>query len=342
MDAISRPHRRSALKMACGAVLAGLGAPRIRAQIAHETLVLALNALPGPEHAGVYAAEAAGLFRRAGLLLEIRAGEVGPARPGPVDALANGADMVLCHAAELAQLASRNAPLLAVAAFFQKSPRALFCHPGQGLDEIAKIKGRPILVGAQGRGETWPFLKAKFGFADDQLRPYSGNTAPFLADKGMCLEGSVIDELISVESEGGIRPVVHRVSESGLDAYDEVLAISPTMPPERQVLVQKFIEATVAGWASYLGATPESRAVHALIRTANAVHSEEHLASARTAMIERALITGGDARKAGIGTMTDQRWKALAGELVAASLVRADFDIAGAYTLALLNRGSAP
>ena len=41
--------------------------------------------------------------------------------------------------------------LVAVAAIFQKDPQVIICHPGQGNDDFAKLKGKPILIGAGGR-----------------------------------------------------------------------------------------------------------------------------------------------------------------------------------------------
>ena len=35
------------------------------------------------------------------------------------------------------------------------------------------------------RTSYWPFLKAKYGYTDEQMRPYTFNLAPFLADKNL-------------------------------------------------------------------------------------------------------------------------------------------------------------
>jgi len=62
-------------------------------------------------------------------------------------------------------------------------PQVLIAHKSSGVDSFEKLKGKTILVGAGGRVTYWPFLKAKYGLTDEQMKPYTFNLAPFLADK---------------------------------------------------------------------------------------------------------------------------------------------------------------
>ena len=46
----------------------------------------------------------------------------------------------------------------------------LLSHPGVGNDTLAALKGKPILIGAAGRTSFWLWLKAKYGYGDEQIR----------------------------------------------------------------------------------------------------------------------------------------------------------------------------
>ena len=77
----------------------------------------------------------------------------------------------------------------AVMAVFQKDPQVLITHPRDDVKSIADMKGKPILIGDAATATFWPWLKAKFGFTDTQIRKYTFNLAPFLVDKNAIQEG---------------------------------------------------------------------------------------------------------------------------------------------------------
>ena len=74
-------------------------------------------------------------------------------------------------------------PYVAIAAIFQKDPAVLIAHPGQGNDSFVALKGKPIEIAPDARQGWWRFLAAKYGYSDSQIRLYTFNMAPFLADK---------------------------------------------------------------------------------------------------------------------------------------------------------------
>ena len=45
------------------------------------------------------------------------------------------------------------------------------------------MKGHPILLSDASMTAFWLWLKAKYGFTDDQVRSYTFDNAPFIADK---------------------------------------------------------------------------------------------------------------------------------------------------------------
>ena len=58
------------------------------------------------------------------------------------------------------------------------------------------------MIGADTRVGWWLFLKAKFGYSDDQIRPYNFNMAPFLADKKAVQQGYLTSEPFLIEKPG--------------------------------------------------------------------------------------------------------------------------------------------
>ena len=99
-------------------------------------------------------------------------------------------------------LAAEQAPVKAVAAFMQKDPQVLIAHPDAGIRSIADMKGHPILLADASITAFWVWLKAKYGFTDDQVRKYTFNNAPFLADKRIVQQGYLTSEPYTLEKAG--------------------------------------------------------------------------------------------------------------------------------------------
>ena len=74
--------------------------------------------------------------------------------------------------------------------------------PATASTASTKLKGKTILVGAGGRVSYWPFLKAKYGFTDEQMRPYTFNLAPFMADKNLVQQGFISSEPYAMRQAG--------------------------------------------------------------------------------------------------------------------------------------------
>ena len=79
-------------------------------------------------------------------------------------------------------------------AMFQKDPQVLISHPRRDIKRLADMKGKPVLISAAAMTAFWPWLKAKFGFTDTQIRKYTFNLAPFLVDPNAIQEGYLTSE----------------------------------------------------------------------------------------------------------------------------------------------------
>jgi NitT/TauT family transport system substrate-binding protein len=331
-----RIDRRKALGL-IGGTAAALAptARRARAQtldkVSYQT-----NWRAQAEHGGFYLAAANGIYKKHGIECDLRMG--GP-QQNPSQLLLGGrVDMIMSNSFEAINYAREGLPFLCIASIFQKDPQVLISHPNVGHDSLAALKGKPILIGAGGRTSYWPFLKAKFGYTDEQVRPYTFNMAPFLADKSLSQQGFLSSEPFVIE-QAGVKPVVHLLADAGFDNYQTTINISRKMADEKKDVVQRFVTATLEGWAEYMKGGEAIAAANAQIKKDNPDMTDEKLAYALKAMNDRGIVKSGDALKLGIGAMTHERWKSFYETMADAGAVPKGVDITKAYSLDFVNKG---
>ena len=131
-------------------------------------------------------------------------------------------DVVMADALQVLSAVEQNVPITAIAATFQKNPTVIIAHPG--VAKLEDLKGKPIAVGAAANTTFWPWLKQRYGFTDDQKRPYAFSVQPFLVDRNLSQQGFATSEPFSIE-KGGVKPVVFLLAEQGYPPYSEVLAV---------------------------------------------------------------------------------------------------------------------
>jgi NitT/TauT family transport system substrate-binding protein len=292
------------------------------------------------EHGGFYQALATGLYKKHGLDVTIRMG--GPQNNPPQQIAAGVVDFQLSSGSFAAlAMVQQDIPVVAVAAFFQKDPQVLISHPGAGADTLEAMKGRPVMISAAARTGYWLFLKAKYGFTDDMIRPYAFSMASFLADPKAIQQGFVSSEPYQIEKAGGVKPVVTLLADNGFANYSNVILAQAKTVRERPAVVQAFIDASIEGWASYM---KDPSAGNALIRKENPDMTQDVLDNAVKVMREYGIVDSGDSKTLGLGAMTEARWKSMFETMAAAGLYKPDMDFKKAYTLQFVNKrvGMAP
>ena len=198
------------------------------------------------------------------------------------------------------------------------------------------LKGKPIMIGADTRAGWWNFLKARFGYTDAQIRPYTFNLQPFMASKGAIQEGFLGSEPFSIKEATGETPVVLLIADAGYDGYASLIGTSDKLIAEKPDLVQRFVDASTEGWYSYLYGDPSP--ANAAIKKANPEMTDALIAYGRASMKEHGIVDSGDALKDGIGAMTDARWKAFYDEMAAVGLYPRGMDFKKAYTLQFVDK----
>jgi NitT/TauT family transport system substrate-binding protein len=280
------------------------------------------------EHGGFYQAIAAGIYKKYGLDVTLRQG--GP-QVNHAQLLAAGAlDFNLSsNAFGPLNYVQQSIPMVAVAAIFQKDPAVLIAHPNEGNDSLAALKGKPIMISGATRTGSWLFLKEKFGYTDDQIRPYNFSVAPFLADPKAVQQGYLSSEPYTIE-QAGVKPVVLLLADAGYATYGALIQTSSKLATDNPDLVQRFVNASIEGWYSYLYGDPTPG--NDLIKKDNPEMTDATIAYGIAKMKEYGIVDSGDAKQDGIGAMTDTRWHEFFDTMVKAGLYPADMDYKKAFT----------
>jgi NitT/TauT family transport system substrate-binding protein len=218
----------------------------------------------------------------------------------------------------------------------QKDPQVLMTHEGNGINSFEDMRGRPILVGASGRVTYWPFLRARFGFTDEQIRPYTFNIQPWLADRMSIQQGFLSSEPFSA-IQAGARPRVFLIADAGYENYNTTIDISRRMVEERGDLVQRFVNATIEGWSQYMR-RQDIEAANRLIIRDNPEMTQERIDYAIRVMNEMGIVASGDALTMGIGAMTDARWERFYNTMRDAGIYPAGMEFRRAYDLRFVNK----
>ena len=300
---------------------------------ADDAVSFGLDWLAEAEYGGYYQALATGLYAKHGLTVTIRQG--GPQVNQMQLMMAGRLDFNLGGGRAI-EFVQQDLPFVAIAAMFQKDPSVLIAHPGQGADSFAALKGRPILIGADARAGWWRFLAAKYGYSDAQIRPYTFNLQPFLADKTLVQQGYLGSEPFAIRQAAGFDPVVLLLADAGYAGYANIVTTSAKLVAERPEVAQRFIDASVEGWYSYLYGDPAP--ADALIRRDNPEMQNALLSYGREVMKTHGIVDSGDALTLGIGAMTEARWAEFYRSMAAVGVYPKGLDVTKAFTARFVNR----
>jgi NitT/TauT family transport system substrate-binding protein len=199
------------------------------------------------------------------------------------------------------------------------------------------MKGKPIMVSDATIGAFWVWLRAKYGFEDGQIRKYTFNLAPFLTDATAIQQGYLSSEPYLIQKEGGFVPEVYLLSDHGYPGYANFILAPQAVIDTKRDVVAAFVSASIEGWKNYLTGDPS--AANALIKQDNPEMTDDVLAQAIEKMKSYGIVESGEAATAGIGTMTDARWKEFFDVMSAQGIYPADLPYRDAYTLEFVSGG---
>jgi NitT/TauT family transport system substrate-binding protein len=287
------------------------------------------------EHGGHYQALVDGTYRRYGLDVTIVPG--GPNVNNRILLPVSKLDFFMAaNTLQSFDAVEQNIPTLAVAAMFQKEPQVLMAHPDQGIDKFEDLKQLTLFISREGLASYFQYLKAFFGFSEAKVKPYTSNAQPFLADKRSAMQGYVTSEPYAIEKQAGFKPKVFLIADQGFNSYSTLIETRRDLVEKRPDLVQRFVDASIIGWANYLYG--DNKAANALIKKQNPEMTDALLAYSLAKMKEYGIVDSGDARTLGIGAMTDARMRSFFDKMVRAGVVKPSLALDKSYTLQFVNK----
>jgi NitT/TauT family transport system substrate-binding protein len=304
--------------------------------MAADKVSFGTNWLAEAEHGGYYQAVVDGTYAKYGLDVTIVKG--GPQANNGLLLAAGKLDFYMGGNLLLAfDAVDQNLPIVVVAADFQKDPQIVMSHPGVGLDQWSDLPKATAFIGKEGLASFYRWMESDYGFKEENVRPYTFNAAPFIADKNSIQQGYVTSEPFAVEREGHFKPNIFLFADRGYSTYATTIETRADIVAKHPDIVQRFVDASAIGWYHYLYG--DNSAANALIKKENPDMTDEQIAFSIAKIKEYGLADSGDTLKLGIGAMTDERVKLFYDSMVKAGVVKPGLDYKKAYTLQFIDKG---
>jgi NitT/TauT family transport system substrate-binding protein len=302
---------------------------------AADKVTFATNWLAEAEHGGYYQALVDGTYAKYGLDVKIIPG--GPQAnnrllliTGKIDFYMGGNMIPSFTSIE------QGVPTKVVAASFQKDPQVFMSHPGQGRDKFEDLKKGTIFVASELLASAYQWMKVEYGFSEANVKPYTFNPAPFIADKGSAQQGYVTSEPFAVEKQGGFKPNIFLLADYGFDTYSTLIETRNEIIEKNPDLVQRFVDASAIGWYNYMYG--DNKKANELIKKENPEMDDAQIAFTIAKMKEYGIVDSGDSLTLGIGAMTEERMKSFFDKMVKAGVIKANLDYKKSYTLQFVNK----
>ena len=321
---------RLGILLAAALVLAGCGREPTPKAAGPTKITFVTDWKAQAEHGGFYEALALGLYKKRGLDVHILEG--GPSVNVPQMLAGGAADFGIGSNAFIPMnLAREGAGIKAVMAVFQKDPQVLITHPRDDVKSLADMKGKPIMISDASTAAFWPWMKAKFGFQDSQIRKYTFNLAPFVSDPKAIQEGYLSSEPYTVQKQAGFTPQIFLLADYGYPGYANMVMVPQKWIDENPKAVRAFVEASIEGWKQYLYGDPSL--ANAIIKRDNPEMTDDVIAQARDKLKSYGVVA-----REGLGGMTDAGWKRFFDAMSAVGLYDKGLDWRKAYDLEFVNR----
>ena len=294
------------------------------------------NWLAEAEHGGYYQAVVDGTYAKHGLDVTIVSG--GPQTNNAILLVAGKLDFYmggnLLGAFDALQ---QNLPLVVVAAHFQKDPQIVMSHPGVGLDKWTDLPKATAFIAQSGLATFYQWMKTAYGFKEENVKPYTFNPQPFIADPKSIQQGYVTSEPFAVEREGHFKPNIFLFADYGYGTYATTIETRAEVVAKKADMVQRFVDASTIGWYHYLYG--DNSKANELIKKDNPEMTDDQIAFSIAKLKEYGITDSGDTLKLGIGAMTDARIKEFYESMVKAGVEKPGLDYMKCYTLKFVDKG---
>jgi NitT/TauT family transport system substrate-binding protein len=318
---------RALLKIAVAALLLSLPQAGFAQDKKLTPVRFTLNWLPTPDHAGYYAAKIGGIYEKYGLDVDIRPG--GPQVNVHQLLAAKQTDMIMGTTMRLLNARREGIPIITVASWYQKDATTFMLHPDNNAKTLADLKKNQVMIPNIAKVNYWPWLKAKFGFSDDQLKPYDFAFRAWAVNPQAISQGYITTDKQNMAAAGVPNGKSMLLADFGWDQYintvdtlEETIASKPDM-------IRAFLKATAEGWEAYL---KDPTAVNAELTRLNPDLSKAG-AEGGYAIIKSYKLLG-DGK---IGAISAERMKTFTDEMVKAGALEPSDAYGKAYTLQFMD-----
>jgi putative hydroxymethylpyrimidine transport system substrate-binding protein len=268
---------------ALAAVAAGCGSKKeSTTPSAAQPFELVLDFFPNADHAGIYAAQAHGDFRREGLDVRLRA----PSDPAaPLKLLEAGrADLAISYEPEVLLARDRGLQVVAVGAIVQRPLTSVIAIGQRHITSLAQLKGKR--VGTAGIPYQSAYLKTILRRAGVDPASVNETNVGFNLVPAM-LSGKVDATLGGFWNYEGIQlaqqkkhPTVIPVDRAGVPTYDELVFVATRKAArEKGNEIRRFLRAVTAGYQS--ARRDPAAAVKALVASNRDLDPKLQLASVK-------------------------------------------------------------
>jgi putative hydroxymethylpyrimidine transport system substrate-binding protein len=215
-----------------------------------EPFTVLLDYVPNADHAGIYAAQAAGLYAKAGLDVKIQAP---PDPSAPLKLLQAGrADVAISYEPELMLARDAGASdLVSVGALVQVPLTSLMALPAGKVRSPGDLTGKR--VGTAGIPYQSAYLKtieAKAGVSGVKETNVGFNLVPAMVSKKVDATLGAFWNVEGVDlQQQGRKPVVLRMDALGVPRYDELILVARAkeLNEAGASRMRRFLQATAAG-----------------------------------------------------------------------------------------------
>ncbi|WP_051324234.1 ABC transporter substrate-binding protein [Candidatus Solirubrobacter pratensis] len=215
-----------------------------------EPFTVLLDYVPNADHAGIYAAQAAGLYAKAGLDVKIQAP---PDPSAPLKLLQAGrADVAISYEPELMLARDAGADdLVAVGALVNEPLTALMALPAAHVRSPKDLAGKR--VGTAGIPYQTAYLKtilAKAGVSGVKETNVGFNLVPAMLSKKVDATLGAFWNVEGVDLQRrGSKPVILRMPDLGVPTYDELILVArhKDLNAAGASRLRRFLQATAAG-----------------------------------------------------------------------------------------------
>jgi NitT/TauT family transport system substrate-binding protein len=287
------------------------------------------------EYAGLYVAQDQGFFAEENLDVELQEGgfdadgnfifSIEKVTSGEADFGVIGADQLLIARSE-------GAPLVAIAALYQRSPVVLMSLAENNIQTPADLIGKSIAIDLQtATGLSFVAMLSEQNIALDDINIVDRTdfTNTLLTDGDVdVLDGFITNQPIALAQEGHDLNLI-LPSDYGVDLYTNVIFTTEDMIANQPELVARFLRAVLRGYEVAVD-DPETGADLAIARN-DSLLPENELAG-MLASVPLLAPAGSN-----IGAMSAEVWQTTYDLLLAQDILTSPFDVTTAYDLSLVN-----